>query len=98
MSSLHHIRLLGRELQVRSRASSELVREVETYVNAKLAEVEAMLRSGDSQLVAILTLMNIAEDYLTMLREHEVCRQSVVERMSRMLQLLDEANAPSSRV
>lgn len=98
MSSLHRIRLLGRELQVRSGASGDMVREVETYVNAKLAEAEAMVKSGDSQIVAILTLMNIAEDYLTMLKEHEACRQSEVERVSRLLQLIDGADTLSSRV
>lgn len=98
MSSLHRIRLLGRELQVKSGASGDLVREVETYVSAKLAEAEAMVKSGDSQIVAILTLMNIAEDYLTMLKEHEACRQSGVERMSRLLQLIDGADERSSRV
>jgi len=98
LSSLHRIRLLGRELQVKSGASGDLVREVETYVSAKLAEAEAMVKSGDSQIVAILTLMNIAEDYLTMLKEHEACRQSGVERMSRLLQLIDGADERSSRV
>jgi cell division protein ZapA len=90
--------LLGRELQVKSGASGDLVREVETYVSAKLAEAEAMVKSGDSQIVAILTLMNIAEDYLTMLNEHEACRQSGAERMSRLLQLIDGADERSSRV
>jgi cell division protein ZapA len=90
--------LLGRELQVKSGASGDLVREVETYVSAKLAEAEAMVKSGDSQIVAILTLMNIAEDYLTMLKEHEACRQSEVERVSRLLQMIDGADTLSSRV
>lgn len=92
LNSSHRIRVLGRELQVRSGASGEVVQEVETYVNEKLAEVEAAVKSGDSQIVAILTLMNIAEEYLILVREHEACRQFGAERMSRLLRLLDEAD------
>ena len=39
MNSSHRVRVLGRELQVKSVATAESVREVEAFVNEKLDEV-----------------------------------------------------------
>lgn len=89
MNSLHRVRVLGRELQVRSASPAEAVREVEAFVNEKLAEVATSVRTGDSQIVAILTLMNIAEAYLALARENETSRRQGRERISRLLQRLD---------
>ena len=90
MNSAHRIRVMGRELQVKSAASAESVRKIEAFVNEKLVEVEASVKGCDSQLVAILTLMNLGEAYLNLLRENESIRQQAKETVSRMLQRLDE--------
>ena len=90
MSSLHRIRILGRELQVRSEASSDQVRDIEAFVNDKLAEVAGSLKGSDPQLVAILTLMNIAEAYLSLVRAREGLRQQEAERIRHLLQRLDD--------
>lgn len=89
MSSVHRIRVLGRELQVRSTALPETVREIEAFVNGKLSEVAASVTGGDAQVVAILTLMTIAEAHLSLLKEHEASRRLGAERMTRLLQKLD---------
>ncbi len=90
MNSAHRIRVMERELQVRSEASVESVRRIEAFVNEKLAEVAASVKGCDSQLVAILTLMNLGEAYLNLLRENEAIRHLADERVSRLLQRLDE--------
>ena len=89
MNTSHRVRVLGRELQVRSEASTEAVREVEAFVNEKLAEVAASINSADSQIVAILALMNIAESYLALVRENDAYRQRGSERISRLLYKLE---------
>ena len=81
--------MLGRELQVRSTSSAESVREVEAFVNEKLAVVAASVKTNDSQIVAILALMNIAESYLALVRENASSRQQGRERISRLLQQLE---------
>jgi len=83
--------VLGRELQVRSSAHPEEVREIEDFVNGKLVGVAASIKGSDPQLVAILTLMNIAEGYLSLVRESEVSRQSEAERLNLLLQKLDNS-------
>lgn len=89
MSSVHRIRVLGRELQVRSTALPETVQDIEKFVNGKLSEVAASVTGGDSQVVTILTLMTIAEAYLSLLGEQESLRQHGVERVTRLLQKLE---------
>ncbi len=90
LSAPHRIRILGRELQVRSSASPETVREVEAFVNGKLAEVASAVSSADSQVVAILALMNIAEAYLAQAREVETCRQVCREGVPRLLKRIQD--------
>jgi len=86
LNSLHRIRVLGRELQVRSSASPESVQEIETFVNSKLSGVAASVTGGDSQVVAILTLMTLAEAYLSLVKEQNASRQQETERLNRLLQ------------
>jgi cell division protein ZapA len=90
LNSSHRVRVLGRELQVRSMASAESVREVEAFVNEKLADVAASVNTSDSQIIAILTLMNIAESYLALARENDAYRKQGSERISRLLYKLEK--------
>lgn len=86
MSTLHRIRVLGRDIQVKSTASCDTVREVESFVNEKLAKVSVSARSGDTQAVAILTLMNIAEDYLALVKADNSNKRLDDERISRLME------------
>ncbi|UFS68764.1 cell division protein ZapA [Geomonas sp. RF6] len=91
MTSLttHNIKILGRELQVKSTAAAQHVAEVEALVNAKLAEAEKAVPSGDTQLVVILAMMNIAEAYLAVRKEHEAGQKALEQRVSHLMTLLD---------
>ena len=85
MNSSHRVRVMGREMQVRSMATAESVREVEAFVNGKLAEVAASAKTNDEQIIAILALLNMAESYLALARESDAYRQQGSERISRLL-------------
>lgn len=85
MNSSHRVRVLGKELHVRSTSPVESVREIERFVNEKLEEVAAAVNTTDPQIIAILALMNISESYLALARENDAGRQQGSERISRML-------------
>jgi cell division protein ZapA len=87
--STHSIRVLGRELQVKSTSSPEHVAQVEALVNDKLAEAGAAISGGDSQIVSILAMMNIAEAYLALKNECEEERRTNQERIHGLLERLD---------
>jgi len=64
----HRIRILGREIQVKSSSSIESVREVEEYLHERAAEVALSLPNADQHLIALLVLLNITESYLALRR------------------------------
>lgn len=89
MSATHGIRVLGRDLQVKSVATPEHVAQVEALVNEKLAEAGAAVTGGDNQIVVILALMNLAESCLGAQKELAEQRRVCNERVSGMIQLLE---------
>jgi len=91
LSSLHRIKVLGRELQVRSTAAPERVREIEAYINCKVEEIEASGRSKDPLVIAILALLNVAESFLDLSSELAECSTKDNERLSRLLRSIEEA-------
>lgn len=84
MKSSHRVTVLGRELQVRSSASVATVDEVARYINDTAARVAESVKSGDTQLVTLLTLLNIAEEYMSL-------RQQAQDVVSRLVQQVDNA-------
>jgi cell division protein ZapA len=90
LSASHRICVMGRELQVRSAASPETVREVEAIVNAKLAEVASAVQVSDTQLVAILALMNIAEAYLAVQKERDHIQSQGEATVRRLLGRIEQ--------
>ena len=89
MISTHSIKVLGRELQVKSTSSAEQVAQIEGLVNEKLNEASAAISGGDSQIVAILAMMNLAEAYLALKNECEAERRTNRERITGLLGRLD---------
>jgi len=71
MKTTHLVTVLGREISVRSSAPAEKVQAVETFVNNRLQEIGAALKSGDAQLVLTLALLNTAEELLEQRKKQE---------------------------
>lgn len=91
MNSLHRIKVLGRELQVRSTASPEQVRQIESFVNATIAEIEASTRINDQQVIAILALLNIAESYMEISWKSSESGRADNDRLTRLLYRVEDA-------
>ncbi|HBG08159.1 MAG TPA: cell division protein ZapA [Geobacter sp.] len=89
MISTHGIRVLGRDLQVKSASPPEHVAQVEALVNEKLAEAGAAVSGGDSQVVVILTMMNLAEACIAAQKELEEERRACKVRVAGLLERLD---------
>ena len=62
MKAAHSVRILGREISVKSSAPAEKVQAVEDFVNNKLQEIGGALKSGDAQLVLTLALLNTVDE------------------------------------
>ena len=96
MISSHRVRVLGREVQVKTSASAEQVNEKESFVNTTLAEVQAMMTTADPQIIAIMALLNLAESCLQQRRESNGLQRLVTERVPRLLHMIEEAAQTSS--
>lgn len=94
MSSLHRVKVFGREVQVRSSASAEDVREVELYVNDTIAQVQTSMKTTDFQILATMALLNIAESFLLQSRECSLQENFVRDKVSRLTRHIDEAVLP----
>lgn len=91
MKASHRIRVLGREIQVRSSATAEAVQEVEAFVNQRLAEVAVSIPTADQQLVTLLSLLNIAESYLALRRVGGSDTPPMQESIDRIVRKIDNA-------
>ncbi|MDA8412801.1 MAG: cell division protein ZapA [Desulfobacteraceae bacterium] len=90
MKAAHSVRVLGREILVRSSAPAEKVRAVETFVNDRLQEIGSALKSGDAQLVLTLALLNTAEEMLE-LRAAREADTTLESRLQGMIARLETA-------
>jgi cell division protein ZapA len=91
LSSSHRINVLGRELQVRSTASPERVRQIEKYINSRIAEAEASTKCADPLIIAVLALLNIAESFIDISSESEKRNSLDNERIFRLMQYIEDA-------
>jgi cell division protein ZapA len=90
METRHHIRILGRELPVRSTASADDVRSVEEFVTSRIADAQVSSPRADALSVAILTLLNVAEEYLASCRREEERASRDGERVAAMVRTLEQ--------
>jgi len=90
LKTAHSVRVLGREISVRSSAPTEKVQAVEAFVNDRLQEIGSALKSGDAQLVLTLALLNTAEEMLD-LRVAKEAEKSQDDRLRGIIERLETA-------
>lgn len=90
MKQTHLVNILGREIPVRTSASEEKVREIETFVNIRIDEVRARLAAADPQVVVSLAMMNLAEQYLAQ-QEERARAEAVGKKVGGLLEKLDKS-------
>jgi len=87
----HLIRILGREIQVKSSSSNESVREVEAYLHERVAEVALSLPNADQHLIALLVLLNTTEAYLALRRSETSLGGGFQQAVDGMVAKIDTA-------
>jgi cell division protein ZapA len=90
MKATRKVSVMGREISVKSSSSVEKVQAVETFVNTRLLEIGAALKSGDAQLVLTLALLNTAEEMLE-LQAGQEAERTIESRMQGMIEKLESA-------
>ena len=98
---LVEIKVFGQKYTVKSETEEAHVHEVARYVNEKMEEVLKKTKTVSSLNVAVLTALNIADDYLrekekrlSLLREVENKSKDLAERIDLKISGKEEKKVP----
>lgn len=92
MSSTINIKIQGREYSLRSQEPEEQIQRVVEFVEQKLEETSAG-RSVDTRDLTVLTLLNIAGQYLHLKEERRGQENIYRERLERLVDKLKKDNS-----
>lgn len=83
------VTILGQKFVVKSESEEIYVREVATFVDKKMNEILQKAKSVSNLNVAILSAMNIADEYFSFRRKKDQSIQTVTKKMEEMIELID---------
>lgn len=86
------IKILGREYSLHSQQSPEQVQRVAAFVAERLATM-ANARAVDTRDLTVLTLLNLAGEYLQLLDKNEQQRQQLDARLEQLILQLEPDNS-----
>ncbi len=95
MNSSIQIKIQGREYVLRSRKSEEQIQRVVKFVEGKLAET-ASGKSVDTRDLTVLTLLNLAGQYLQLSDEQDQGKENQNERLQLLIDRLERAVTDNS--
>jgi cell division protein ZapA len=85
-----HIKILGQELSVSSDSGDEHVANVIEYVNDKVKEIRKLPNEYDALNVAILTALNIADEYIKFKGTEKDIYSQLESRSEKLISLINE--------
>jgi cell division protein ZapA len=85
-----HIQILGQELSVVSDAGEEHVAKVVGYVTDKMTEIGKASSNVTMLNAAILTALNIADEFLRIKGAEEIVTSQLESRYERLINLINE--------
>jgi cell division protein ZapA len=83
------VRILGQELSVTSDSGDEHVASVIRFVSGKVEEAEKAAGSKNALNIAILTALNIADEYLQMVEAKEDGHNQLENRAEQIIHLIN---------
>jgi cell division protein ZapA len=87
--NISKVEIMGREYTVRSDEGEEWIAKIAEYVNAKIKEVSENTKTISTLNIAILTALNIANDYFKLSEAQRQFSQKVESSSSRLVKLID---------
>lgn len=92
MKQTVQVKILGREYSLRSQQSAAQVQKVADFVEAKIAETAAG-SSVDTQDLTVLTLLNLAGQYLQLHEGENRQRQQLAARLEQLIAQLERVDS-----
>jgi cell division protein ZapA len=85
-----HIRVLGQECSVLSDSGDEHVANVVKYVNETVEDIEKSFSSINHLNIAILTALNIADEYIKLKNVEKNMSSQLESRSEKLINLINE--------
>ncbi len=86
--------LLGQRVYLRTSLSEETVKEIETLLRQKEREILQKRPFLPPMKVALLMLLQIAEDYVKIEKEIKLFREAVLDKVSRLDEFIKKEKVP----
>lgn len=81
--------IMGQKFVIRSESDETYVKEVANFVDTKMNDILQKTKSSSNLNVAILSAMNIADEYFSYKKKKEVSCQGVSKKLAEMVELID---------
>ena len=85
------VQIFGREYKLRSRDSEQYVLKLARMIDDRMKAVEHSTKTVDSVRVAVLSALNLADDYCKLREEYSQRVLELEEEQSRLLELVNSA-------
>jgi len=92
VSNTVQVKILGRDYTLRSQQTAEQVQKIADFVEEMIAETAAG-RAVDTQDLTVLTLLNLAGQYLQLREGESQERQELQERLEQLIVQLEAVNS-----
>jgi cell division protein ZapA (FtsZ GTPase activity inhibitor) len=89
--ALHEVTVLGREFRIRSSAGRDHLEEVAGFVDRRVGALTQGRPQNASQTVILMAAMSMADELLTIRREHEALRERIRAGSKALLDRLQPA-------
>ncbi len=87
--NISKVEIMGREYTVRSDEGEEWVSQIAEYVNSKIKEVSENTKTISTLNIAILTALNIANDYFKLSEAQKQFKERFESSSTRLVRLID---------
>ncbi len=83
------VTILGQKFVVKSESDETYVREVASFVDQRMNDILQKTKSGSNLNVAILSAMNIADEFFSFKKKKEQSIQTVTKKIEEMIEMID---------
>jgi cell division protein ZapA len=84
------VEIFGHLYSIKGMADQNYIRELASFVDAKMKEVQKGTGTADPHRVAILTALTISDELYQLRNQHNAIEQMVEGTVQRLLELTDE--------
>ena len=88
MKKSYDVKVFNQSFSVKSEADETYVRQVASFVDQKIREIGDKTPSISSLNVALLTAMNIADEYLKLNRERESKNKKLAKQVKSLIEFV----------